>query len=384
MDMTNHLNPFVKKIYPSGIRKFSALANEKEGCISLTLGEPDFDTPQTIKDKVQQSLSNNLTHYPDNPGYEFLRKEISNFEREKNNLDYSPEEVIVTCGATQGLHTVFSSIIENGDQVIIPTPDFLLYDMQVTMNGGECINLNTAIHDFQIKKGDLEAVYTEKTKAIILNSPNNPTGCIYSKETLQVIYEFFKDKPVFIICDEVYSQLVFTEEYISFASFSDLKDRIIIVQSFSKPYAMTGWRVGYIMADKSIINTLKLVSQYTITSIPAFVQTACVQALSYDITEMVSTFKNRRDYVFSRLIKLGLEVSKPEGAFYVFPSIEEFGILSEEFCAEMIEKVGLALTPGSCFGCEGYVRISYCYSDEILVKGMDRLEQFIDIIRNSR
>ncbi len=378
MDMTKHLNASARNLRPSGIRRFSSLAKEKEGCVSLTLGELDYDTPQVIKDKVQESLDANMTHYPENSGYEFLRKAISEFEKEKNKLNYSPEEIIVTCGATQALHTVFYTILEKGDQVIVPTPNFLLYDMQIEMNGSECVRINTEKNNFQITKKDLEATYTEKTKAIILNSPNNPSGCIYSAETLSIIYEFFKDKSVFIICDEVYRQLVFSEEYMSFSSYADMKDRVIIVQSFSKPYAMTGWRVGYIMADESIISTLKLVHQYTITSIPAFVQIACVEALRCDISDMLKELNNRCNYVVTRLENMGINVKQPKGTFYIFPSIEGYGVTSEEFCMSLIDEVGLALTPGVYFGCEGYVRISYCYDEDVLKDGMDRLEKYIN------
>ncbi len=377
MNILEHLNPNAVKLKTSGIRRIMDLAKSKEGCIGLTIGEPDFHTPEIIKEKVKEALDANMTHYPENIGYNFLREAISKYEKEQNGLSYSPDEIIVTCGATEALHTSLYTIIASGDEVIIPTPDFMLYDSLVEMCGGACVQLNTANDGFQITKDSLEAVYTAKTKAIILNSPNNPSGCIYSKESLQVIHDFFLDKPVFIICDDVYRQLIFTKEYVSFSSYEDMRERIIVVQSFSKPYAMTGWRVGYIMADMTLIKALRPVHQYTLSSIPSFVQTACVEALNYDIKEMVDSYKSRRDYVYDRLVEMGLEIIKPEGAFYAFPSIEKYGMDSEEFCLDMIERVGLALTPGVFFGCEGFVRISYCYSDEILVEAMNRLETYL-------
>ncbi len=379
--MINRLNPLAKRLKASGIRKFAALAKAKEGCIGLTLGEPDFNTPENIKEKVKESLDKNMTHYPENSGYLFLRESISKYEKEVNNLDYSPEEIVVTCGATQALYSTFYSVLEQGDEVIIPTPDFLLYDIHIEMCGASCVLLDTTKDAFQITREALEAVYSEKTKAIILNSPNNPSGCLYTKETLEVIHEFFKDKPVFIICDDVYRQLIFTDEYKAFADYQDMRDKIIVVQSFSKPYSMTGWRVGYIMADKSIITALGFAHQYMITSIPAFVQEACVEALNTDVSDMVETYRKRRDYVYNRLVDMGMEVYKPEGAFYAFPSVKQYGVTSEEFCEDLIDKVGLALIPGVFFGSEGYVRMTYCYSDEILKEAMDRLESYINMIK---
>ncbi len=377
MDMKSYMNKNATKLKISGIRRFTLLAKEKEGCIGLTIGEPDFDTPDIIKQEVTQALKDNMTHYPDNAGYSFLRKKIADYEQKTNNLSYSSDEIIVTCGATEALHTALFSILNHGDEVILPTPDFMLYDSIVDMCGGVCVKVDTSKNNFQINEEMLSRAYSEKTKAIILNSPNNPTGCIYNEETLKIVHDFFKDKPVFIICDDVYNQLIFTENYLSFSSYSDMRDKIIVVQSFSKPYAMTGWRIGYIMAEQNVINVMKPVHQYTVTSIPAFVQTAAVKALDYDNSEMINSYKKRRDYVYKRLIDMGISVTKPEGAFYLYPSIEKFGMTSEEFCLNLIEKASLALTPGIFFGVEGYLRISYCYSEELLEEGMNRLEGYV-------
>ena len=371
------MNSVLGTIQKSGIRTFTQMARQEPDCMFLTLGEPDFDTPAPICRAAQESLARGETHYPENNGQKFLREAISDFVREKHGLSYSPDEVIVTVGATEALFCALFGILNPGDEVIVPMPAFGLYESIIKLCRGVCVPIDTREDAFQITKEKLSAAISERTKAIILTSPNNPTGCIYSHETLELLHETLKDLPIFIICDEVYRDLIYTEKFESINQFSDLRDRIIEVQSFSKPYAMTGWRVGYLLADTPVKAQLEKVHQYNVVSISSFVQKACCEALHYDISEELAVYRRRRDYVCSRLDAMGLSYYKPEGAFYVFPSIEKFGLDSNTFCTRMVREGKLACTPGVCFGAEGFMRISYCYSDEQLREGMDRLEQFI-------
>ena len=239
------------------------------------------------------------------------------------------------------------------------------------------VALPTEDHHFQIDPQALEAAITPRTKAIVLTSPNNPTGCIYTRETLDAVHGILRDKPIFVLCDDVYRSLVYTEDYHSFAEYQDMRDRIIVINSFSKPYAMTGWRLGYCLADAPIRDRMQIFHQYAVVSAPAFVQPACVAALESDTTPMTELFRKRRDYVYQRLQDCGLEVQKPEGAFYMFINIKKYGMDSRTFCEKMLKEGLVGLIPGVYFGAEGYMRLSYCYSDEDLKEGLDRVEHFL-------
>lgn len=375
--MKDCLNSAVYNSKRSAIREFSALAKATPGCVALTLGEPDFDTPVSVSQAVGAALSNSETHYIANNGIAELREAISEYESKNNGLNYTPDEIIVTAGATEALWTAFFGIINPGDEVIIPTPAFMLYEEIVKLCRGVPVFLDTAEDGFQINAEKLNGLVNEKTKAIVINSPNNPTGCVYNKESLDAIHDAIAGKKIFAICDDVYRQLIYKEGYRTLAEYDDLRNQIIVVQSFSKPYAMTGWRMGYLMMPSDIKERLELIHQYTIVSTPAPFQRAAVEALKCDVTPMVETYRKRREYVLGRLVAMDLDINTPEGAFYVFPSIEKFGIPSTDFCRRMITEGGLACTPGSCFGTEGYIRLTYCYSDEELKEGLDRLEKFI-------
>ena len=224
---------------------------------------------------------------------------------------------------------------------------------------------------------ELKAAITDRTKAIILTSPNNPTGCVYTKETLDAVHAILRDKPIFVLCDDVYRTLTYCEDYHSFAEYQDMRDRIIVVQSFSKPYAMTGWRLGYCMADAKLMDRIQVFHQYCVTSVPSFVQRACVTALETDTSDVVEIFRRRRDYVYQRLVDMGLDVEKPEGAFYMFVDIRKFGMDSNTFCTRMLKEGLVGVIPGIHFGTEGFMRLSYCYSDADLKEGLDRIEKFI-------
>ena len=375
------LNEAVYGAKRSAIREFSKLANKTPGCIALTLGEPDFATPQPVCGAVPEALAAGQTHYIDNNGAYPLREAIARFEREKNGMDYTPDEVILTAGATEALFVSLFGILNPGDEVIVPTPAFVLYEQIIGLCRGTFVPYDTAPDGFQLDADRLRALITPRTKAIVLNSPNNPTGCVYNEKSLQAVHDAVQGREIFVICDDVYRQLDYTGSYHSFAEFRDLRQQILLVQSFSKPYAMTGWRMGYLLSDASVKERLELLHQFMVVSTPAPFQTACIRALDCDITPMLETYRARRGYVLQRLRDMQLPVCTPDGAFYVFPSIEEFGLTSAEFCTRMIREAGLAATPGSCFVAEGYIRLTYCYGNDQLREGLDRLERFVRALR---
>ena len=299
--MDLRLNDAVVKVELSGIRQFTYLVRDTPGACALTIGEPDLNTPDAIKEAAKAALDDNDTHYPPGNGYPYLLEEISKFEAQAHGLHYAPNEIIMTVGATEALFASFSTILNAGDEVIIPTPAFGLYEALVELRQGVPVSLPTEDNHFQIDPEALRAAITPRTKAIILTSPNNPTGCMYSKETLDAIHDVLKDKPIFVLCDDVYRTLVYKEGYHSFAEYQDMRDRIIVINSFSKPYAMTGWRLGYCMADAPIMDRIQVFHQYAVTSVPAFVQKACVTALHTPTDDVVEIFRKRRDYVYKRL-----------------------------------------------------------------------------------
>ena len=375
------LNEAVYGAKRSAIREFSKLANKTPGCIALTLGEPDFATPQPVCDAVPEALAAGQTHYIDNNGTYALREAVARFEREKNGMDYTPDEVILTAGATEALFVALFGILNPGDEVIVPTPAFVLYEQIIGLCRGVFVPYDTAPDGFQLDANRLRALITPRTKAIVLNSPNNPTGCVYNESSLQAVHDAVQGREIFVICDDVYRQLNYSSSYHSFAEFRGLRQQILLVQSFSKPYAMTGWRMGYLLSDASVKERLELLHQFMVVSTPAPFQTACIRALGCDVTPMLETYRARRSYVLQRLRDMQLPVCTPDGAFYVFPSIQEFGLPSAEFCTRMIREAGLAATPGSCFGAEGYIRLTYCYGNEQLREGLDRLERFVRALR---
>lgn len=375
--MREQLNPNVHSLKRSAIREFSKLAADTPGCIRLTLGEPDFTTPGNISDAAISSLKNGETHYISNSGSADLRQEVSRYEKSRNGLVYEMNEVIITAGATEALFISLLGIIEQGDEVIIPYPAFVLYEEIVHLCGGTVVPLDTSDCEFQIRSDRLNKLITDRTKAIILNSPNNPTGCVYDAQSLNAVRNFVADKEIFVLCDDVYRQLCFTGEYHSFAEFEELREQIVVIQSFSKPYAMTGWRMGYLMADRSITERLELIHQYDIVSTPSLFQKACIEALSYDPSIMIGTYRGRRDYICGALSSAGLDFTVPEGTFYVFPSIQKYGITSKEFCTRLITEAGVAVTPGGAFGLDDHIRISYCCSMDDIKEGILRLEGFI-------
>ena len=356
----------------SGIRVFTNLAKATPDCRMLTIGEPDLPTPEPVKQAAFRSLSRDETHYAPNQGTASLRAAIAAFETARGR-ETTPEEVLVTVGATQALYTALTGILNPGDQVIIPTPAFSLYATIVTAAGAEPVFLDVSGTDFQITEEALSACLTERTRAIVLNSPCNPTGVILHKKSLDAVARAVLGKNIYLICDNVYNQLVYAPCG-DLTRREELRPQTILCQSFSKPYAMTGWRVGYLVCPEELLSRLLLLSAAEIAAVPTFIQAAAETALTVDTEPMRQIYEKRRNYVCRRLDAMGLAYPKPEGAFYVFADISRFGIPSWTFCERMIREAGLAAVPGTCFGTEGYIRLSYCYSDRELEESLDRLE----------
>ena len=369
------LNQNLNTLKRSSIRRYTNLARETEDCAMLTIGEPDFDTPENIRAAAVAAITGNQTHYAPNQGTPDLRQAVANYETARGN-ETKPENVLITIGACHGLFTALLGILNAGEEVIVPTPGFLLYDSIATVAGAKTVPLDISKTGFQIAKEALDEHITDKTKAIIINSPCNPSGTVFSRESLENVKQAILGKPIFLIVDNVYNQLSFTD-CPDLSLDAELKEQTILCQSFSKPWAMTGWRVGYLICPEYVMDRLLLLSAAEITAVPTFIQTAAVEALKTDPAPMREIYRKRRDYVCRRLDEMGLRYPKPEGAFYVFVDISRFGMTSEEFCTRMIHEGKLAAVPGSCFGTEGFIRLSYCYSDAELEKALNRLEDFI-------
>ena len=373
------LNQNLTPLKRSQIRVFTNLARQTPGCAMLTIGEPDFDTPEAIKTAAVAALVAGQTHYAPNQGTPALRSAIADFESRRGNAT-KPEQVLVTIGACHALFTALLGILNPGEEVVVPTPGFGLYETIATIAGARTVPLDVTKTGFQIDAAALKAAITPKTKAIILNSPCNPTGVVFSRESMAAVKAAVLGKPIFVICDNVYNALCYAESCPDLSLDAELRDQLILCQSFSKPYAMTGWRVGYLVCPEYVMDRLLLLSAAEITAVPTFLQEAAVTALATDPAPMRQVYCRRREYVCSRLREMGLSFPEPEGAFYVFPNIEKFGLDSETFCKRMITEGKVAAVPGSCFGAEGYIRLSYCYSDEELQTGLDRMERFIQTL----
>ena len=372
ISMNRNLTPLRR----SEIRVYTNLARQTPGCVMLTIGEPDFDTPRPIVDAAAAALAAGRTHYAPNQGTEALRRAAADFETRRGHA-VTPEQVLITLGACQGLFTALLGILNPGEEIIVPTPGFGLYETIATVAGAKTVPLDVTKTGFQITREALEAAITPRTKAIVLNSPCNPTGVVLSRESLAAVKEAVLGRPIFLICDNVYNALCYGPECPDLSLDPELRDQVILCQSFSKPYAMTGWRVGYLTCPDYVMDRLLLLSAAQITAVPTFIQDAAVAALAVDPGPMREVYARRREYVTGRLRAMGLTFPEPEGAFYVFPRIGEFGLDSAKFCTRMIREARVAAVPGSCFGAEGYLRLSYCCADRDLEAGMDRMETFL-------
>ena len=384
MSMRERLNTALHTARRSAIREFSNRAARMPDCVRLTLGEPDYDTPAPVCAAVTEALAAGDTHYIPNNGVPALRERIAVYERERHGLDYAAGDVIVTAGATEAIFVALFGILNPGDEVVIPSPAFVLYREIVNLCRAVSVPLPTAEDGFQIRGEKLERLITPRTKAIILNSPHNPTGAVYDRESLENVYRAVKGREVFVLCDDVYRELCYGVEYHSFAEYRDLRPQILAVQSFSKAFAMTGWRMGWLMADESVRERLELVHQYMVTSTPAPFQAAGITALDQDPGPMVREYEARRALVLERLREMGMEVCPPTGAFYVFPSIARYGMDSVTFCTRLLEQAAVAVTPGAAFGADDHIRISYCCGREELKRGLDWMADFLRTLEDTK
>lgn len=378
--MLKSTNQDLARLATSGIRRFTAMANETPGCIKLTLGEPEFSTPACVSEAAAEALMAGATHYGPNNGTQELREALSAYMAAQG-LAFSADEIIVTIGATEALATTIQALCNPGDEVIIPQPAFGLYETLVIAAHANVVPLDTSENAFQITEDALRACVTEHTKAIVLTSPNNPTGCVYSVEALDVVAKVAGECGFYVICDDVYNRLSYTEAPRFAVLHPELAEQTIVVDSFSKPWAMTGWRLGWLAAKGELKGQLEKQHQYNVSCPPTFLQAGAAVALKTDISEMYNTYQARRTFVVEQLTQMGLPCVEPKGAFYAFPSIAELGLSSEEFCTRAIKEAGVALVPGTCFGAEGFVRLSYCVSDADLHEGLSRLAAFVETLR---
>ena len=386
--MRNPLSQKVQTIQPSGIRKFFDIANEMDDVVSLGVGEPDFDTPWHIRDEGIYSLEKGRTHYTSNAGLKELKIEIDRFLTRRYGISYDPiTEIMVTVGGSEAIDIAMRAMLDPGDEVLIPQPSYVSYvPCAVLANGVPVVIELQAENEFRLTAEELEAAITPKTKLLVLPFPNNPTGAVMEREDLEKIAEVVKKHDLFILSDEIYSELTYLENHVSIASLPGMWERTIVINGFSKSHAMTGWRLGYACGPAVILKQMLKIHQYAIMCAPTTSQYAAVEALRNgddDVKAMREEYDGRRRYLLHRFKEMGLSCFEPFGAFYMFPCIKEFGMTSDEFATKLLNARKLAVVPGTAFGdCgEGFLRISYAYSLENLKKAMDRLEAFITELR---
>jgi len=382
--MMEHLvNPKVRDIQISGIRKISNLVSTYKDALTLTIGQPDFPTPQHIMDAGKAAIDAHKTTYTPNPGMLELRQAAAAFVSGKYGLSYRPEtEVIVTAGASQALDITLRTILEAGSEVILPGPIYPGYEPLVRLCGGEPVYVDTRQNGFKLTADLLAPHITEKTRCIILCYPSNPTGRVLSPQEQADIAALLADKSIFVISDEIYSELIYGQPHTSIAAMGGMRDKTIVINGLSKSHSMTGWRIGFTFAPEAISQHMVKVHQYNITCASSISQYAALEALTNGVDDalpMKEAYVARRDYVYDRLVQMGFELDKPEGAFYLFPSIERFKLSSMDFTMKLLEEQKVAVVPGDAFSIygEGYIRISYAYSMEVLEKAMDRLGAFV-------
>ena len=362
-------------------QKSNELKAQGVDVINLSVGEPDFHTPDHIKEAAKKAIDENFTFYTPVAGYMTLRKAIAAKMKNENGLDFAPEQIVVSGGAKQSLCNVILATINPGDEVIIPTPAFGLYESIVVANHAKAVFLDTEPAQFQIDEDALRACVTPATKAIVICSPNNPTGCILNAASLDAVARVAERAGIYVVCDDVYNRLVYVDGYERFAQrHPELREQTVIIESFSKPWAMTGWRLGWLAAAAPVIAEIAKAHQYLVSSAVSFEMDAAARALTVDPTPMLEVYRTRRERVLAALDAMGLDVVEPAGAFYTFPSIKQFGLTSEAFCIKAIKEANVALVPGDCFGTEGHIRLSYCVSDQDLDEGLRRLSTFVSTL----
>ena len=382
--MRNPLSKKVVTIKPSGIRKFFDIASEMEDIISLGVGEPDFDTPWHVRDEGIYSLEKGRTFYTSNAGLKELRVEICRYLKRRCNLTYDPlKEVLITVGGSEGIDLALRAMLDPGDEVLIPEPCYVSYLPCVQLADGVPVTIELkAENEFRLTKEELLEKITDKTKLLVLPFPNNPTGAVMRREDLEAIAEVLIEKDIYVLSDEIYSELTYSGEHVSMASIPGMWERTLTINGFSKAYAMTGWRLGYICGPREIVAQMTKIHQFAIMCAPTTSQYAAVEALKNgdnDVAQMREAYNQRRRFLMHAFKEIGLPCFEPFGAFYVFPCIKEFGMTSEEFAMKLLEEEHVAVVPGTAFGdCgEGFLRISYAYSIDDLKVALERLGRFV-------
>ena len=386
--MRNPLADTIVNIKPSGIRKFFDLVSEMKDAISLGVGEPDFDTPWHIRDEGIYSLERGRTFYTSNAGLKELKEEIANYLRRRVHVDYDDRhEILVTVGGSEAIDMAMRVMLNPGEEVLIPQPSYVSYEPCTIMAGGKPVIIELkAENEFRLTPEELLEHITDKTKLLVLPFPNNPTGAIMEQKDLEAIAKVIIEKDLYVLSDEIYSELTYKEDHVSIASIPDMQERTILINGFSKAYAMTGWRLGYACGPRKIIEQMTKLHQYAIMCAPTTSQYAAVEALRNgddDVAMMREAYNQRRRYLVHAFKEMGLECFEPYGAFYIFPCIKEFGMTSEEFAERFLMEEKVAVVPGTAFGDsgEGFLRISYAYSLQNLKAALARLERFVEKLR---
>ena len=382
--MRNFLSDRCVSLKPSGIRKFFDIVSEMPDAISLGVGEPDFDTPWHIREEGIYSLERGKTFYTSNSGLMELRKEICNYLKRRIGVEYQPAgEVIITVGGSEAIDIAMRAMLNPGDEVLIPLPSYVSYEPCCILAGGVPVTIELQEKDeFRLKPEQLRAAITDRTKILVLPFPNNPTGGIMEKADLEAIADIIIENDLFVLSDEIYAELTYGDDHVSIASLPGMKERTIVINGFSKAYAMTGWRLGYAAGPKEIITQMTKIHQYCIMCAPTTSQYAAVEALKNgdeDVARMRESYDGRRRYLLHAMAEMNLKCFEPKGAFYIFPNINRFGLTSEEFATQLLMEEKLAVVPGTAFGdCgEGFIRISYAYSLENLKEAMSRIQRFV-------
>ncbi len=388
--MTDPISKRVTELKPSGIRKFFDIVNEMKDAISLGVGEPDFDTPWHIRDEGIYSLEKGRTFYTSNSGLKELRGEISKYVDSSQGIKYDPDkEVLITVGGSEAIDLACRALLNPEDEVIVPEPSYVSYIPCAVMAGGKPVVIDLKEeNEFRLKPEELEAKITPKTKLLVLPYPNNPTGAIMEEGDLRKLTDIIIKNDIYVISDEIYSELSYKEKHVSIISLPGMKERTVYINGFSKAYAMTGWRLGYACAPANICSQMTKLHQFCIMCAPTTSQYAAIEALKHgagDVAEMREAYNERRRFLMHEFREMGLRCFEPYGAFYVFPSISEYGMSSEEFCTELLKKKKVALVPGTAFGeCgEGFVRISYAYSIDNLKTALNRIREFLEELKES-
>lgn len=387
IDYGKMLSKTVCEIKPSGIRKFFDMLSEMEDVISLTVGQPDFITPWHIREAAIESLEKGKTYYTSNAGLGELREEISKYMKRKFNLEYAKNEVIVTVGGSEAIDIAMRALIEPGDEVILPQPSFVCYEPIATMLGAKVVHINTKLeNEFKITPEELKAAITDKTKLLILPFPNNPTGAILTRDELCELAEVLKGTNIAVLSDEIYAELTYGTRHVSIAEIEGMRERTVIASGFSKAYAMTGWRLGYICAPQPLAEQMLKLHQFAIMCAPTASQFAAIEALKNgdgDIEMMRQEYNRRRTFILEGLRKIGIECFEPKGAFYIYPNIAPFGLSSEEFAERLLYEHKCAIVPGTAFGenGEGFARISYAYSVKHLTQALEKIEAFVKTLK---